>query len=255
MLGVREAGDVTDGRQNGDGGEQSYARQLDQQGDAAVGCYRLAHLLFQHDFLLLGEGQHGQVRLQAHLFQGRDLQLLPPGFQIGVEQLQVLGRQDVMAVQHRVQAVLGDGTQLGHLAALRSEDAQIADVVVGHPDAVQHACREQLGQGLGGFLVGLDLGVDDSLDVLWMDDQHVGGVGIEQVVDLPGVGGHFDDDRIGGMDLALDPGLEVLPADSPGTVDHLLLGVYRHGDHEVLVDIQTKVTLGHERASFQATTG
>ena len=77
--------------------------------------------------------------------------------------------------------------------------------------------------------------------------------GGEQVVDLPGVGGHLDHHGVVGGDRLFDPALEVRPLDPARAIDGLLLGIDRDGHHEILVDIQPKETCGllHERTSFQ----
>lgn len=242
MRGIGEAGDRPHRGQDGDRREQGHAGDLDEQRDALVVGDDFGHFFFQHGLLLLSKGQRRQVGLDAYLLQRRDFERFPPGLEIGMEQLETFRRQDVVAVQHRVQAVLSDGAQAAHLAPLAGQDAQVADVIIRHPDAVQHPGGQQLGQGLGGFFVRLHLRLDDGLDVLGMDDQDVEGLGGEQVVDLPGVSGHLDGYRIGVVDLALDPALEILPLDAARTVDDLLLRVHGHRDHEELVDIQPEKT-------------
>jgi len=83
-----------------------------------------------------------------------------------------------------------------------------------------------------------------------MDDQHIESLGREQVVDLPGVGGHFNHQRVAGLDLALDPALEILRLNAARAVDDGLLAIDRHRNHEVLVDIQPKVTFGFRQSGL-----
>ena len=106
LAGRGEAGDVADGRQDGDRPDQADAGQLDQERDALVLHGRLGQVLLHQAFLALGEEEGVQVGLDADLLGGRDRQQQPPGCDVLGKQVQANRGLDVVAVQHRVQAVL-----------------------------------------------------------------------------------------------------------------------------------------------------
>jgi hypothetical protein len=67
---------------------------------------------------------------------------------------------------------------------------------IGNPDRRDEVSGQQLGQGLGVDLVGLDLGTGDRFGPQRIGDRHRPGVGAEQVGDRPGVRGGLEHDLI-----------------------------------------------------------
>jgi len=107
LLGSWEASDVADRRQDGDGRQHGYSRKLDQQGNTSI----LGAFLLQTSFdlldLLLGEIERIQVRAHQELLICREGEALPPGALFRSKGL--FRRNQMVAVQHRVQTVLGHG--------------------------------------------------------------------------------------------------------------------------------------------------
>jgi len=69
-------------------------------------------------------------------------------------------------------------------------------------------------------------------------------VGQQFVIDLPGVGGHFDHQGIVGGEGLAAPGLQVGPGQAARAVDLFTGSIHGDGDQVVLVDIKTKKTSG-----------
>jgi len=135
VFGGGEAGDVPDGGEEGDGRDQAHARQLDEEGHALVGSGRRVDGLFEVRDLSLGEFEGVEVRLDAHELDGGE----PPVAVEGIEQAPLLRRGQVMAVEHRVEAVLGLGGETHHLGALRDEGAAVAHLLRRYPDGREEA--------------------------------------------------------------------------------------------------------------------
>ena len=243
VFGIWEARDVADGSQDGHGGNHADAWELDEDGQAVILSGDGKQAVFEVVCLLLGEGESFQVGEQAHLFEGRDRQGQPPIALISVEEV-AMGRQEVMAVQESVEAVLSLCGEAGHLGALSDENAQIADLLRRDPDAHEQAFGEQASEVGSSDLVGHDLGTSDQGNVGRMDDSHGVDVGQQLIINLPGVGGHFDHHGIAWREGLLDPGFEVGELDALGTKQRVEIGIHAEGDQVVFVDVETDETDG-----------
>lgn len=71
-----------------------------------------------------------------------------------------------------------------------------------------------------------------------MDQGDGAGVGEEVVVDLEGVGGHFQDDGVLGREVLLGPGVELGEGDADGAEELVELGVHADGDEIGFVDVE-----------------
>jgi len=133
-------------------------------------------------------------------------------------------------VQDGVQAVLGLGGQLDHLAALGDEGAQLAHFLRGHPDAVEQPGGVQFGQLCGGDLVVHHRHTGDEFDVRGMHHRHRMDVGEQFVVELVGVAGHLQHQRILGRQRLADPGFQAAQFDALWAKDRLAVGRHPDGD-------------------------
>ena len=75
-----------------------------------------------------------------------------------------------------------------------------------------------------------------------MGHHHAGHQGLEEVVNIPGIGTCFQHDLVGGPEVLLGPALELNQADPPGWQDHFLGAVDRSYHHIVFVQIKTYKT-------------
>ena len=114
MLGGGEARDVADGSENGHGGEESQARDLDEEGHGFVPGWLIAEtgeLGLQVGQVLLNVIGGGNVLTDAQPFGGRDVERTPPIAVVRGEEV-AAGRVDVLAMEDAVQAVLDGGALL-----------------------------------------------------------------------------------------------------------------------------------------------
>jgi hypothetical protein len=160
LLGGREARDVADGGQEGHGGDEANAGQLDEEWHALIlGSDGLDGVLKSLD-LGAGKGEGIEVNLDTCELGGADVESKPPGAH-GRGERGAVGGRDVVAVEDGVEAVLGLGSEADHLGAVGDEGAAIADVAGRHPNRREEGASVEAGQDQGGLLVGDDLGLSD----------------------------------------------------------------------------------------------
>ena len=144
-----------------------------------------------------------------------------------------------MPVQQAVQPVLGCRAMGDQSPPVSNQGAQVAHRVRGHPDLGNDVSRQQPGQGEGVNLVCLDKGGGDQLDAIGMGHHSLCHQRRDQVVYMPGVGGGFDDHRVGGSQVSRDPARKAGEGHPARTKDRLLLGVDGAGDDVVLVHVES----------------
>jgi hypothetical protein len=80
---------------------------------------------------------------------------------------------------------------------------------------------------------------------MWgVNDRHRVDARQQLVVDLPGVGGHLNDHGVSGGERLLDPAFQIGELHTLRTGQRSEIGIHAHGDHVVLVDIETDETDG-----------
>jgi len=246
-----EAVDDADGAENGHGVDEAKAGQLDDKGDHIGPGFGDAEA-GQFGFGLVderGEGvEDGEVVAGAEFFGGRDGELVPP-FSIGIREGQAIGRENAVAVEEGVEAVLGGGALRDETAPVSDEGAEFAGGVRGDPDLGDHVGGEEFGQSESVFFIGLDGSGGDELDVIGVGDGDTGDEGFDDVVDEPGIGGGFQDEGVGGLEVLGGPFGEARDRDSPGMEDGFFEGVDGSGDDIVLVDIESDEAVNFFRHS------
>ena len=157
----------------------------------------------------------------TQLLGGRDRQEQPPVADVLGKQVQADGRLDVVAVQHGMQPILDRRHQVDVLAALLDNGAQIAHLLIRHPDAGQEAGRVQLGEGQRGFLVVHHARLNNQSHMRRMHDRDGMDERLKEIVDLPGVRRHFQDDRVLAGQVLLSPGFDLTNRDALRAEDRL----------------------------------
>lgn len=172
MFGGRKTPLVADGSQEGDGGDQPHAGQLDEEEGAFVLDGHEENGLFEASYLGLSKVECIEIRLDANVFDGGKIEGEPPIAVEGIEQASYLGQGQVMAVQDGMKAILGLSREAHHLGALRNQGPVVAHLLGRHPDRRQQADSMEASEGEGGFLVGFYLGAGDEVDMGRMDEDH-----------------------------------------------------------------------------------
>ena len=147
----------------------------------------------------------------------------------------------MVALQQGAQPVLGPGLLANQALAMVDQRSQFPHVCRWHPHRRDHADGQQLGQGHRIFLVGLDQSGGDQLDLGRMADHHPRHQRFEQVVNVPRIGGRFQNHLVGRAQMFFGPALELGQTDLARWQHHLLIGVDRPDHHVMFVDIQAHI--------------
>jgi hypothetical protein len=91
--------------------------------------------------------------------------------------------------------------------------------------------------------IGLYTGFSDPLDLWGMSDDGSINQGSDLVIDLPGIGGGFEDNVVSGEQVCLSPGRPFLKGYSAWIEDYLLLPVDASNDQIVLVQVESQEAL------------
>jgi hypothetical protein len=87
--------------------------------------------------------------------------------------------------------------------------------------------------------IGLDTGFGDPLDLWGMSDDGSIHQGSHEVIDLPGIGGGFENDGVSGEQVCPSPGWPFLQRYSSWIEDYLLLPVDASDDQIVLMQVES----------------
>ena len=237
-----ETSDVADGGEDGHGGDDAEAGELhEQEGLGGPG-------------FLLGKGGEAvgeALDLGFEVVFGFEVEFDLPALGVGegVEPGEALfveafafGVAQVMAMRDAVKAVDDLGVHLDEFVALADEAAEVADVLRRDPDFGDEVGGEEAGEEAGIFGVGLDAGLGDLGDadgVGHLDESDERG---KEVVDMPGVGGGFDDDVVGGAEVLLGPLRERVEGDAARFEEDLSVVIHSGDDGIMLVDIKSDKT-------------
>jgi hypothetical protein len=143
-----------------------------------------------------------------------------------------------MAVQHRVQTVLHAGDQVDMLAALLDNRAQVSYLLIRHPNAGQEAGRVQLRQNERGLLIVHHARLHDQGHVRRMHDGDRVDEGLQDVIHLPGVRRHFENDSVLAGQVLPGPGLHLTNRDAHRPEDGLLRVIDARRQQVLLVQVQ-----------------
>jgi hypothetical protein len=145
-----------------------------------------------HGELLVDVVQGLQVLAQAQGLGRREVEAEPPVAVLGGKEL-AFGWGKIVTVKEAVQAVAGAGADLNQTSPMGNEGAEFANVGGRDPDLRDEVGDEQASQGQGVALVGLDPRCRDELDLVGIGHQRFAHQGGNDVVQVPGVGGSFDE--------------------------------------------------------------
>jgi hypothetical protein len=113
-----------------------------------------------------------------------------------------------------------------------------------HPDRRKQTSGVQLGKCERSFGIGLDGNARDQGHMRRMDQCHRLDQGLEFVIDLEGIGGHLEHDRVGLGQMLPAPIGKLSVGNPMRTEDERLLCVDPNGNQVVLVNIKPNVALG-----------
>ena len=144
----------------------------------------------------------------------------------------------VVAVRDAVEAVDDLGMHLDEFVALADEAAEVADVLRGDPDFGDEVSGEETGKDEGVFGIGFDACLGNLGDADGVGDLDLSDEGGKEVVDMPGVGGGFDDDLVGRMEVLLCPVRKAVEGNATRFEDNLSVRIHSGDDGIMLVDIE-----------------
>lgn len=193
-----EMGDVANGGQDGHGGDDAEAGQLhEQEGQRSPG------FLQGKGSQAVGEALDLGFEVAFGFQVGFDL----PAFGVGegVEPGEALfmeafafGMAQVVAMGDAVKAIDDLDGHLDEFVAPADEAAEVADGLRRDPDFGDEVGGEEAGEDEGVLGVGLDAGLGNLGDADGVGHLDLSDEGREQVIDMPGIGGGFDDHLVGG---------------------------------------------------------
>ena len=108
----------------------------------------------------------------------------------------------------------------------------------GYPDGRDHIGCQQSRQDQRIPDVGLHPRTRDLFHFDRVGDQHPLCQRLQQIVDMPGIGGRFDDHVVAGLDPFLKPGFQVCVLDPHRLKSDFALKIHPGGHTVVLMDIQ-----------------
>jgi hypothetical protein len=120
------------------------------------------------------------------------------------------------------------------------EAASFADMDRGNPNLGDEAGGAQFGELDGVVLVGLDPGFGDPGELAGVGNLDRCDKGDDTVIKIPGIGGGFDGEDIGGDEMIASPGGPIFEGDFERFEDNLLEGVDGGDIEEVLVEIDAE---------------
>jgi hypothetical protein len=149
----------------------------------------------------------------------------------------------IVAVEDAVEAVASSGGHLNQLSTMGHESPQLSHMHRRHPNFRDEIGGQEVSQAEHIVSVGFDACFSDPLDLRGMSDDHSLHQGNDLIVDIPGVGGGFEDDGIRGEQVGLGPSRPLLQGDTPRVEYHLLAGVDAADNEIVLVQVESQETL------------
>lgn len=103
-------------------------------------------------------------------------------------------------------------------------------------------CRQKMRQSQHVMAIGFHPRFCDPLHLRRMSDDHTVHQGEDWVVDMPGIGGGFDDDIVRRQEIGSNPGRELLQGNAAGVEHDLLKAVYSTDNEVMLLKIKGKKT-------------
>jgi hypothetical protein len=99
-------------------------------------------------------------------------------------------------------------------------------------------CCQKMCQSEHVVAIGFHARFSDPLYLRWVSDEYAVHQGKDQIVDMPGIGGGFDDDIVGGQEISFGPDGELIQGDAARVEHDLLKAVYSTDNEVMLVKIK-----------------
>jgi hypothetical protein len=176
---------------------------------------------------------------EEDFFSRRDGKGIPPG-EVLVGKWSAWRQLQHMAVKQAVKAVAGHGLETDQAAAMSQKAAGFTDVEGGNPHQGDEAGGAQFGELYGVVLVGFDPGFGDPGELASVGDLYRCDKGDDTVVEIPGIGGGFDGEDIGGDEMIASPGGPFFEGNFERFEDDLLEGVDGGDIEEVFMKIDAE---------------
>jgi hypothetical protein len=148
----------------------------------------------------------------------------PPG-EVLVGEWLTRGQLQHVAVKQAVKAVAGHGLDPDQAAAMGEQAASLTGVEGWNPNLGDGAGGAQLGELDGVMLVGLDPGFGDPGELAGVGNLDRCDKGDDTVIEIPGIGGGFDGEDIGGDEMIASLGGPIIEGDFERFEDNLLEGI------------------------------
>jgi hypothetical protein len=145
-----------------------------------------------------------------------------------------------VTVKEALETVAVHGLDPDQATAMGEEAASLADMDRGNPHLRDEAGGTQLGELDGVMLVGLDPGFGDPGELACIGDLDCCDKGDDSVIEIPGIGGGFDGEDIGGDEMIASPVSPIFDGDFERSEENFLEGVDGGDIQEVLVKIDAK---------------
>ncbi len=239
MFGRRETGDIADGGQDGHGSDDAEARHLHEihgLGSPGFLMAKLGQFVREPVDLVLEILFGFQVEVDLEALHGR--KVLTPG-QVFFLEAFAFGMTEMVTMRDAVHAVDDFGVHADELPPLGDEMPKFTDVDGGHPDFWDEIGGQEMGEDEGVAFVGFGAGLGNLLDADGIGDLDFGDEGSQQIVDVPGVGGGFDDDAVGRDEMVSSPARELVVRDFTRRQDDVAVAAETGGEGVVLVDVES----------------
>jgi hypothetical protein len=164
---------------------------------------------------------------------------IPPG-KVLVGERTAWWKLEHVAVKETMKAIAGHGLDPDQAAAMSEQATGFPDVDGGNPNLGDETGGAKLGQFDGILLVGLDAGKADPRELAGVGDFDPGDEGNNAVVEIPGIGGGFYGDDVGGEKMIASPGGPILEGDFERFEDDFLERADGGDEEEMLVEIDAE---------------
>jgi hypothetical protein len=185
--------------------------------------------------------ESGKILADTELLGGGNGEGLPPG-KVGEKEGIAIRSGEIVAEKEGMKAIGDHGAVMNETPAVREETAGIADSDGRNPDLGDEIGGEQPGEGHGINLVGLDPPGGDELDKTGVGDDDLGDERRDLIVEIPGVGGGFNDQEVGREKVGGRPTVPGGELDSSGREDGSELGSYAADNDVILMEIDGEET-------------
>jgi hypothetical protein len=207
LLGGFKTGDIADRGKNGQTKVDAKARYLESE---SHGIPPLGGIAKGSDVSIELGNQRFEViedfkgMAEEDLFGGGEGNGIPPG-KVLVRERYARGKLEHVAMKETVKAVACHGLDPDQAAAMCKEAAGFTDVDGWNPHLGDETGGAELGELDGVEFVGLDAGKSDPGEFAGVGDFDPRDEADDAVVEIPGIGGGFDGEDVGGEEMVASP--------------------------------------------------